>query len=510
MAGKETPRQKMIGMMYLVLTAMLALNVSEEFMNAFKLVNDGLETTAQNFASANKMTYDAFEQSMKNDPVKTKPFYDKALQAQKYSEELDKYIIEVKKELTAEAGGIDEETGDIAKRSDMEIGVQLMITKKKGTELKAKILETRNKFLSLVDEKERSNFDFSLNAVEPGPDKEGIKKSWEQKNFEGVPVTAIVTILSKIQNDNKNAEAEVTKYLLGKINATDFKFDQLEATVVAPTSYVLVGQPYEADVFISASSSTQNPNIVVGGQTLKVENGKGKYVVTPTREGFIKWGGVINVKTPDGSIKPYKFEAEYQAAKPTAVVSADKMNVFYVGVDNPVSISAPGVPKEKIRASISGEGSSISGANGVYTVRVSKPGTKVMVTVSGEVAKGSVKTLGGMEYRVKRIPDPVAKVAGVSSGSIPASQLKAQRGVFAVLDNFDFDLKFNVKSFSAIIIRARQDLIRLQSNSAAITPEMLGAMNGLGPKDKVIFDDIIASGPDGTNRKLNSVVISIQ
>ncbi len=510
MAGKETPRQKMIGMMYLVLTAMLALNVSEEFMNAFKLVNDGLETTATNFASANKMTYDAFEQSMKNDPVKTKPFRDKALLAQQYSQELDKYIKEIKKELTEAAGGIDEETGDIAKRSDMEIGVQLMVTNKKGSELKAKILETRKKYLDLVDASERNNFDFSLNAIEPGPDKEGIKKSWEVKNFEGVPVTAIVTILSKIQNDNKNAEAEVTKYLLSKINATDFKFDQLEATVIAPTSYVLVGQPYEAEVFISASSSTQDPSIVVGGRTLPVENGKGKYIVTPTQEGEVKWGGVINVKTPDGSIKPYKFEQTYTVAKPTAVVSADKMNVFYVGVDNPVSISAPGVPKNKIKATISGEGASITGANGVYTVRVAKPGTKVMVTVSGQDAKGNVKTLGGMEYRVKRIPDPVAKVAGLTSGSISASQLKAQRGVFAVLDNFDFDLKFNVKSFSAIIIRARQDLIRLQSNSAAITPEMLGAMNGLGPKDKVIFDDIVASGPDGSNRKLNSVVISIQ
>ena len=179
MAGKESPRQKMIGMMYLVLTAMLALNVSEEFMNAFKLVNDGLETTASNFASANKMTYDAFEQSMKNDPVKTKPFQDKALQAQKYSQELNDYIVELKKELTAEAGGIDEETGDIAKRSDMEIGVQLMITNKKGAALKAKILETRNKYLQLVDASERANFDFSLNAVEPAADKEGIKKTWE-------------------------------------------------------------------------------------------------------------------------------------------------------------------------------------------------------------------------------------------------------------------------------------------------------------------------------------------
>jgi gliding motility-associated protein GldM len=117
-AGNETPRQKMIGMMYLVLTAMLALNVSEEFMNAFKLVNDGLVTTAGNFSAANKITYDAFESSLRNDPVKTKPFYDKAQLAKKYTGELDTYIEAIKTELTELAGGIDEESGDIAKRSD--------------------------------------------------------------------------------------------------------------------------------------------------------------------------------------------------------------------------------------------------------------------------------------------------------------------------------------------------------------------------------------------------------
>ena len=133
MAGNETPRQKMIGMMYLVLTAMLALNVSEEFMNAFKLVNDGLVTTAGNFSAANKITYDAFEASLRNDPVKTKPFYDKAQLAKKYTSELDAYIETIKNELTELAGGIDEETGDIAKRRDMEIGTQLMLTAKRGT-----------------------------------------------------------------------------------------------------------------------------------------------------------------------------------------------------------------------------------------------------------------------------------------------------------------------------------------------------------------------------------------
>lgn len=508
MAGKETPRQKMIGMMYLVLTAMLALNVSEEFMNAFRLVNEGLENTTENFSNTNKITYGAFESAMKNNPVKTKPYYDKALLAQEYSAELNKYVTDLKKNLIEMAGGIDEETHDIAKRSDMEIGTQLMITQKKGQELRAKILETRTKLLDLVDPKERANFNFNLDAKEPLKDKEGVTKTWESKNFEGVPVTAAVTLLSKIQNDIKNAESDVVTHLLKSVDATDFKFDQLSAVVVAPTSYVLVGQSYEADVFLTAYSSTQNPDILVGGNRLPMEDGKGKYRITPSKEGFVKWGGIIKVKSPDGTFKDYKFESEYQAAKPTAVVSADKMNVLYIGVPNPISVSAPGIPKEKLKVSMSG-GGSITGSNGSYVADVKEAG-KVMITVSGEVAKGQYKTLGGMEYRVKRVPDPVAKVGGMISGSMNAGQLKAQRGVFAVLENFDFDLKFTVKSFNMTVVRARMDAVRLVSTSAAITPEMQSALSGIGPKDKVFFDEIVATGPDGSNRRLNGVVINVQ
>jgi gliding motility-associated protein GldM len=508
MAGKETPRQKMIGMMYLVLTALLALNVSDEVLNAFKLVNDGLETTTSNFATTNKITYGAFEAAMKNNPGKTKPFYDKALLAQKYTSDLNKYVEDLKKEFLETGGGIDEQTGDIVQRKDIDISAQIMINQGKGKELKTRILDTRKKLLDLVAEKDRPNFNFSLNAVDPGPDKEGTVKTWESSIFEGTPLTAANTLLSKIQNDIKNAEADVVSYLLKSVDATDFKFDQLNAVVVAPTSYVLVGQQYEADVFLTAYDSKQAPEIVVGGRTLTTEEGKGKYRVVPTSEGMVKWGGVIKVKSPDGTSKDYKFESEYQAAKPSATISADKMNVFYIGVDNPVSISAPGIAKTKLRPTLQGDGT-ITGSNGSYTVRVTKPG-KVMVTVSGEISKGEYKTLGGMEYRVKRVPDPVAKVGGMMSGNMSAGQLRSQKGVFAVLDNFDFDLKFNVKRFDLIVIRARQDPQRLMSNGAALTPEMVTALNGLGPKDKVFFSEIIAAGPDGTNRKLNDVVINVQ
>ncbi len=509
--GKESPRQKMIGMMYLVLTAMLALNVSNEVLNAFKLVNDGLENTTGNFAQKNNLTMDAFESAMKNNATKTKPFYDKAKLAKQYGEELTSYVGQIKEDMIKEAGGRDpEENNDLKDRQNLDISAEMMVTKGKGAELKAKILDTRKKLIALADAKDQAGINFSLNAVDPPAGKEGLARSWESYQFEAVPVTAAVTLLSKIQTDAENAKSEMLTYLLKSIDAQDFKFDQLEATVVAPTSYVLVGQEYTADVFLTASSSTQAPEIYIGGSKLKVENGKGKYSGSTTKEGLFNWGGVIKVKSPDGSVKDYKFEQSYQVASPTATVSADKMNVFYIGVDNPVTISGPGVQKEKIRAGISA--GSLSGSNGSYIVRVTDAsGPKVFINVSAELKPGSIAKLGGKEYRVKSIPDPIAKVGGIATGNLSAGALRVQKGVIADLENFDFDVRYAVTGFNMTVVKQRQDAVRLQSSSAYFTPEMSNALSGVGAKDKVLFDEITARGPDGRNRRLKSgIVINVQ
>jgi len=510
--GKETPRQKMIGMMYLVLTALLALNVSDQVLNAFKLVNDGLEKTTTNFSQKNEITYSAFESAMKNNAGKTKPYYDKALLAKKYCEELNKHLAGLKKELIEMGGGIEEETKDIVDRKNLDAAAELMLTRGKGPELKKKIQTTRKNLLDLVDPKDRKTFNLNLDAQDPPPGGEGgLNQSWESANFEGIPLTAAVTLISKLQNDVMNAESDIASYLLKSIDAADFKFDQLNAVVVAPTSYVLVGQQYEADVFLTASSSTQSPEIIVGGRALPIEEGKGKYKVVPTSENAaVKWGGFINVKSPDGSVKPYKFEAEYQVAKPTAVVSADKMNVVYIGVPNPISVSAPGVPKDKIKVRAS-QGQ-LSGSNGKYELFLpagSNTGT-TSISVLGELKPGESKTLGAVEYRIKRIPQPVAKFANITGGSLSSSRIKAERGIFAELENFDFDLKFNVTKFQLIVFKKGQDPRIISGTGPAFSQDMIDAMSSLSSKDKIIFDDITAKGPDGVPNRLSAIVITVQ
>ncbi len=513
--GKESPRQNMINIMYLVLTAMLALNVSDSVLNAFKLVREGLEQTNDNFSDKNDGTYALFQKQLSARPEKVRPYYDKAMLAKKYSDDLKGFMEQVKNELIKRGEGLDPKTHDIVRRDDQDISAHYMMGEGNNGQakiLKAKIIETRQKFLDLIDPKDRTLIqkDLNLNALDPkGVNPEaGIPQTWEMQNFEGVPLTAAVTLLTKMEADVENSEAAVIDHLYKAIDSdVTIAVDQFKAVAVAPTSYLIQGQPYKAEVFLTAFDSHENPDITINGSRLPVKSGMGDYTVSTTKQGIFTWVGTIHIKDKDGKDKEYKTDPQtYQVAAPSAVVSADKMNVLYIGVPNPVSVSAPGFPLDKVHASISG--GSISGESGHYVAHVNAPG-KAIFTVSGEI-DGKPKVLGTTEYRIKRIPDPIAKFGGVGSGRLSAGSIKAQAGVAAVLENFDFDARFEVVKFTMSVNKARQlDLFTDVSNGALLTSSMKNALQGISPRDRVSIDDIMVKGPDGAIRKLtNGITIT--
>ncbi|CAM3854751.1 gliding motility protein GldM [Sphingobacterium prati] len=506
--GRETPRQRMIGILYLVLLALLALNVPDSILDAFKNINNSLETSKSNVNTAVQQLFTAFENTkLKEEPARAKPIYDKAKKAQAIIGELDKYILSLKEELAKQGGGYDEEKGDLVKRENEDISPNLMINEKKGTLLKDKINDTRAKLLALLTPQEQKMVSFSLEAKNPEKSVNG-KKSWEEINFgSGTPLTAAMTILTKIQTDAKNAESDVVKIILGKMDQAVVNLDKFAAVAVAPTSYLVQGQPYKAEVFLTASDSKSEPAITVNGSALQIVDGKGVYSVPTNREGIFSWTGVIKVKQTDGSYKEYRTPQQtYQVARPSAVVSPDKMNVLYIGVNNPISVSAPGTPTDKVRVSMSG-GSISSAGGGKYNVRVSSPGT-ARIAVSAEVAPGKTQTLSSTEFRVKRIPDPIAKFAGKTGGSMATVALKAQNALFAKLDNFDFDATFKVTKFTMIIAKPRADAIVLSTSGGQLSSSMSSALKGIVPGTRVIFDNIVAVGPDGTSRQLNAVALT--
>ena len=504
--GKESTRQKMINIMYLVLLAMLALNVSDTILNAFKNLNDSLATSTSNVNNSINQLFTAFENTkLKDEPIRARPIFEQAKKARAITEELNGYVEELKKRFISEGNGYDPETGDLVERSNLDIATGIMINNKEGARLKAKINETREKLIGLIDPKERGSLTFSLEAKDPAKRVEG-KRLWEEVNFgEGTPLTAAMTILTKIQTDARNAESDVVKKIFGKMDQAVVNLDKFAAVAVAPTSYVISGQPYTAEVFLTAYDSQANPIITVGGSTLQVKDGKGVYTANTGSEGLFSWVGTIRVKQTDGSFKEYKTaEQKYQVSRPSAVVSPDKMNVFYIGVPNPVSVSAPGIPKENLRVSMSG--GNISGSNGKYTVSVSTAGA-AKVNVSAEI-NGKLQNIGSSDFRVKRIPDPKAKFAGKTGGNLSSVVIKSQNAIFAILENFDFDAKFVVTRFNLVIAKPRADAVILQTNGNTLSSQMRAAMAAVTPGTRVIFDNIVAVGPDGTQRALDGIVLT--
>lgn len=503
--GKETPRQRMMGILYLVLLGLVALQIPDSLLDAFKNITDSLSQSEKNVQTGITNTFDAFEKTkLKEQPERAKPFYDKAKKASQITDDFNNYVESLKNALITQTGGIDEKTHDYKGRGDMDISARYLVQGKKAEELRKKVEDTRQQLLNLLDPKDQTGTNLALIVTDPP--KNGIaSKNWEEATFgEGIPMGASITALTKLETDAKNSEAEVVKKLLGKVDQAVVNLDKFNAVAVAPSSYVIAGQPYTAQVYLTAYDSKSNPNITVNGSRLPVKDGIGQYTVSTSREGVFTWKGEISVKQNDGSIKNYTVQQTYQVARPSAVVSPDKMNVLYIGVPNPLSVSAPGIPAEKLHVSIS-EGS-LSGSAGHYSASVRSPGV-AKVSISAEVAPGKTQVLGTQEFRVKRIPDPVPVFAGKSSGSTSSANLKAQDRLFARLENFEFDAKFNITRFTMFILKPRQDPINLSTSGSELSGAMRQAMSTITPGTKVFFTNIMAVGPDGTPRGLNDIVL---
>ena len=251
-----------------------------------------------------------------------------------------------------------------------------------------------------------------------------------------------------------------------------------------------------------------NPDVTVGGQKLNVSGGKGTYTVNASREGEFKWSAILHMKKADGSTGEWKTqEVSYRVAKPSAVVSPDKLNVFYIGVENPVSVSAPGTPKENLKISISaGE---VKGSNGAYTVLVKQSGN-VTVSIFGTDDKGKSVKLGDQVFRCKRIPPAHASFGGKSGGNVPKAQMTAGDRIFVKAEDFDFPAPFSVSHFKLFVRKPRVDAQILESSNEKFTPAMKAALAGCTPGTQVVFDEIYATGPDGMKRQVDAIIYYIQ
>ncbi len=536
MSIPKEPRQQMINLMYLVLTAMLALNVSAEILRAFKLVNDSLISTNETVEETNKGLYKDFKEEFNRFPERTKDFYLKAQLTHQYSDSLFYFIDGLKNQLI-DAGGnnnnvVDEDdfyevSGEKRYKgeSDQNVSSTILLVKEggiKGQELRTRIGSTLDNLYALLPE-DRDKLNLPLNYPNNPPAFNGIKKSWQESLFEEVPLTAAVTMLSKLQTDIRNSEGEILRYLFKKINLERHHVDRLEAKVTPRSVNVMQGSTYQSQIFLAAHSSTETLEIYIGdwdnlqkkfiGDSilLEVKDGIATYQFPVNTLGQQYYEGVIKVDKPKSSGKDiHYFRENYRVTASNAVVSPAAMNVLFIGLENPLDISVAGVIDEKVFPEMTKGRLIRSNENGRYNAKVQQQG-KTHVKVYAELEDGSRRLMGSTEFRIKFVPDPIPMVGRWHGGKVNLAEFRAQRGLRAVLKDFYYDIRFRVIEYELTIRRKRNPDLLVEMNQGEIYNEKnQQRIDALKHGDVIYFSRIKVVGPDGRRRKLPEIIFEMK
>ena len=557
--GKLPPRQKMIGLMYLVLLALLAMNVSKSILESFVIINNGIETTAETFVASNEVLYNAFDKAAL-DNAEAKKWQAKAEKVKKSANDLVAHIDIIKKTMYQVIDGLPTEGLDtvelshIASKDNYDEPTRLMgiaepETPKSvadcedcsSTLLKEKLNNYHQGLLALFeDEKVKSDITSKIGFLNTPMmiDHEGKESPWEVAMFYHNPLAAVATTLSKIQSDVRTAEAQVINRLYENIDAGGVSFNKIRGMALVPKAYLTPADSFTADIFTAAYDDRVNPEVFVfngpnggidstalaSGETdvsklmkgsegskwgegdwykmskADVIKGQGKLKIKPSM-GLHEWGGLIKLKTKKGP-KVYDFKSSFEVGSPSGAVSADAMNVFYLGIDNPVSVSAP-MPK----FTASAPGLSKSGKGWVMRPKNTKD-LNIIVTGEDEVTGKKIK-VGSFPFRVKRIPTPVPYIGG-RTGSVALSKSQLGNGVLqAKLEGFVFDIKVKVKSFT-IGTNVNGDWKEAKVSGSRMNDKAKNLIRKMSRGRRLTIDKIAVKLPDGRTVELSPLVVKIK
>lgn len=551
--GKLSPRQKMINMMYLVLTALLALNVSKEILDSFITVNNGLENTKSSLADKANETYTTFASYAQQNAEKYGKAYASAQDVQKMAGSLVNYIdsLKVKVIMQCEKLPAEKIIGKDAAGRDTVLNMEhlkkkdsyneithMMVGSEPGkpsegawtaTELRTKLEAFRDKVKAVGTAAKEPALVASVDRMfnfEDRLDAGGTMNNWQSINFYHVPQVAGITIMSKIQADVRNMETEMVAKLLGNVEKTSFKFNTLDAIVKPQSSYVTTGSKYRAEIFLGAYDNQNAPEVFICGPGAKVDtSGKVPQIIgesvklpmegakaileqTASGAGLKQVSGIIKFTPVGGEPVIQAFNTEYEVATPTLVVSPTKMNVFYRGIDNPVEISVAGYSAKDISPSIS-NGTLGKAAEGFIV----KPGTgpTAMVSVSVTNPDGTKKAMPGKEFRVKDIPKPQPFFGGktITDQLIKKQDLTASAGVIAKLENFQFDLSFQIVEYT-VSATLSGSLAEERVQGAAMTAKAKEIVGKVKTGQKVYIENIKAKGPDGRTQGIGNLAFKVQ
>lgn len=536
----ETPRQKMIGMMYLFYTALLALNVSSEILTSFVKINESIQKTTSNYSEKTKSLYAKIDNSALEQPGKYTKLAKQAHELERQSNEFIQNIEDLKLLILRESQGPEATLdGEIKKMDDLHAATIVMVGEggpMMGKQLRGWLDSYRELLLGIIEDTSLTvykNVAKNLEAKDQFDNKEA-PWSWEETLCRGMPMIGTMAMLSKLQADIRNSEADVLEFMIAELEGLDIRITALEALVSSPRSFVIRGGKYSSNVFLGARDTSMRPTIyltynapfydstVVNGEvqyklrqganydTLPIdESGKGLHVRDCGGVGDFNYGGLVHYKSNKGDMwLPYK--AVYQVGDAGFTVSASACNVFYRGLDNPVEVAVSGYPQEAVSVSISG-GASISRSGAGYIVKVpaSVSAKEVSITVSVRTEEG-VRTLGSKTFSVLNVPPPTIVIAGAykDGASVPKGAITRTPTLTANLESDFFPFKgvsYSVISYE--FLYSVRGVTQTIAGTGSNIPQTI--LNNLNPGSAAIFTNIRVSSPSG-ERKTNGITVKIQ
>ena len=506
-----SPRQKMINLMYVVLMAMLAMNVSNEVLNGFSIVEESLNRTTESAAKENLAIYNDFETQMEANPQKVKEWYEKALLVRSASDSLFNFASELKLAIAREADGKNGDPANLRNKEGLEPANQVMLApgRGRGGDLKQALEQYRDLMLSLVSDtalKHKIVDDLSTEVP-----RTGVGKNWQEALFESMPAAASVTILSKMQNDVRNVEKEVLHALVQNIDVKDIRVNALEAFVIPNSQTIVRGDKFSAHIVMAAVDTTQVPEIYIGNTKVNLKDNI--YETVCGKTGDFTLAGFIETINGNGDKIRRAFEQKYTVVDPSATVSADLMNMLYAGYNNPISISVPGVPQNKIQATMT-NGSLTPTGPGKYIAKPSKIGQDATITVTS-TNTGHPQQMGQFTFRVRKLPDPTPYIdikdeggnpSRFKGGNLAKGSLLGTEGIGAAIDDGILDIGFRVLSFETVFFDNMGNAKPLASDGAKFSSAQKEQFRRLSRGRRFYISRVVAVGPDGIERTLTAAM----
>ena len=502
-----SPRQKMINLMYVILMAMLAMNVSSEVLDGFTVVESSLRRTTEQTQKKNQSLYDAFDRQYNSNSAKMQKVFDKAIIVKNESQKLCDIIADIKQRIAIEADGKEGNPDSLKNRESLEATARVFFAPKNDSNLWLAINNYRERMIAMVDDPAKKNTISSNLSTETPINKEN--KNWTEFYFESMPAAAAVTMLSKLQNDIRYAEGEVLHSLMDKIDEKDVSVNSLTAFVKPCAQTIVRGNHFTAQIGLAAIDTTKRPEVFINNKKVKLKDGI--YDIVCSKNGDFTLKGWLVTSNKAGEVIRRDFTQKYTVIDPSATVSADLMNILYAGYDNPISISVPGVPLTAISATIEG-GSLSQTAPGKYIARPKRVGQDVVISVFSNNS-GSNQIMEQYTFKVRKLPEPAPFIElrdekgnqdRYCGGGIVKSKLMAAMQVGAAVDDGILHIPFKVLSFEMVFFDNMGNAVPMVSDGDSFSTQQKEMVKRLAKGKRLYISRLTAIGPDGTKRKLKT------